>query len=108
MTLRLLITERAHNDIQRNALWWAANHSVDEAFTWQNAVYDQLAPILALPDSHSLCPENPHFPYEIREKYVGLGYGGYRAIFTVRDDRLQILTVRSVSERPLRPSDLVD
>ena len=27
MTIKLVITERAHQDIERNALWWAQNHS---------------------------------------------------------------------------------
>lgn len=105
MTTRLVITDRAHGDIQRNALWWAVNHSVDEAVAWQNAVYAQLAPIVELPQRYSLCPENPQFAYELREKTVGLGRGGYRAIFTVRDEELHILTVRSGTERPLRPGD---
>jgi plasmid stabilization system protein ParE len=108
MTLRLVITNRADGDIQRNAIWWAVNHSVDEAVTWQDAVYGQLASTVELPQSHSLCPENAFFSYELREKNVGLGRGGYRAVFTVRDDELHILTIRSGSERPLHPRDLAD
>ena len=106
MTLQLVITERAHGDIQRNAVWWAVNHSVDEAENWRDVVYDQLASIVEMPQSYSLCPENPRFAYELREKNVGLGRGGYRAVFTVHENELHILCVRSGSERPLRPGDI--
>jgi plasmid stabilization system protein ParE len=108
MTLPLIITARAHADIQRNAVWWAANHSVQEAENWRDVVYDQLASIVAMPESYALCPENPHFADELREKNVGLGRGGYRAVFTIRDHQLYVLCVRSSSERPLRHGDLKD
>lgn len=108
MKLRLVITEQAHADILRNAVWWALNHSAHEAETWQQTVYKQLPSILEMPESHPLSPENPSFPYELREKNVGSGRGGYRAIFTVQKDAAIILTVRSTSERALQPDDLVD
>jgi plasmid stabilization system protein ParE len=43
MTLRLVISERAHQDIERNAVWWARNHSLPQAIDWHDAVYASFA-----------------------------------------------------------------
>lgn len=83
MTLKLMISERAHHDIERNAVWWARNYSLTPAITWQDAVYRQLETIPQMPESDPLAPENPKFDGVLREKNVGLGVGGYRAVFTV-------------------------
>ena len=37
MKRQLVITERAHQDIERNAVWWARNHSLTQAIDWQDA-----------------------------------------------------------------------
>ncbi|MCA9123937.1 MAG: hypothetical protein H6822_20525 [Planctomycetaceae bacterium] len=42
MTFDLEITEAAHNDIIRNAAWWAEHHSYDQAIRWRDAIYKQL------------------------------------------------------------------
>ena len=42
MKRQLVITERAHQDIERNAVWWARNHSLTQAIDWQDAVYRQI------------------------------------------------------------------
>ena len=76
MTLKLVISERAHQNIERNAVWWARNHSLTEAIDWQDAVYRQLETIPEILESYSLAPENPKFDEVLREKNVGLGLGG--------------------------------
>jgi len=94
MTLRLVISERAHQDIERNAVWWARNHSPTQAIDWQDAVYRQLETLPEMPESYSLAPENPKFDEELREKHVVLGVGGYRAVFTIRGNEVHVLTIR--------------
>lgn len=106
MTLTLVITERAHQDIERNAIWWARNHSIPQAIDWQDAVYRQLETIPEMPESYSLAPENPKFNEELREKNVGLGVGGYRAVFTVRGNEVHILTIRRGAQRELGDQEL--
>ena len=58
MTLKLVITERAHPDIERNAVWWARNHSLDQAISWQATVYQQVEGILLMPESYSLLSDH--------------------------------------------------
>ena len=46
---------------------------------------------------------------ELRDKLVGLGSRpSYRAVFTIRDDTVHVLTVRRGSQEPLHSVDLPD
>lgn len=105
MKFRVSILPQARRDIDRNADWWAEHHSVEQALQWSDAVYDQLETLAQFPESHGLSAENGEFPFEIRDKLVGLGSRpGYRAVFTIKDDMVCILCVRRGSEDVLRPS----
>ena len=49
--------------------------------------------------------ENQDFPYEIRDKLLGLGSRpSYRAVFTIKDDTVYVLTVRHSAQNVVRPS----
>ena len=107
MSFRVTILPQARRDIDRNADWWAEHHSVEEALRWSDAVYDQLATLAEFPESHGLSAENDDFPYEIRDRLVGLGLRrSYRALFTIRDDTVYVLTVRRGAQDVIRPSDI--
>ena len=99
--MRLVISERAHRDIERNAVWWARNHSLAQAIDWQDIVYRQLETIPKMPESYPLASENPKFDVVLREKNIGLGVGGYRAVFTVQGNEVHILTIRRGAQREL-------
>lgn len=106
MTFWLHVTAKARDDITRNAVWWAEQHSLDEALRWHDRVYEQLDEVLPFPDGYSLAPENELFNYEIREKAVGGKKRTYRAVFTVVGSEVRILTVRRAAQGSLPPSDL--
>jgi plasmid stabilization system protein ParE len=108
MTFRVAILPQARHDIDRNADWWAEHHSVEQALWWSDAIYDQLKTLQDFPDRHPLASENDEFPYEIREKLVGLGSRpGYRAVFTVKNDKVFVLTVRAAEQDRLTTDDVV-
>ena len=108
MSFRVVVLPQARGDIDRNADWWAEHHSVEQAVHWSDAIYDQIETLADFPESHPLSAENGAFPYEIRDRLVGLGSRpSYRAVFTVRDGTAYVLTVRRAEERPLTP-DQVD
>ena len=101
------ILPRAEADIERNAGWWAEHHSVDQAVKWLFAVRSQVLSLEDFPESHPLSFENDDFPYEIREKLVGLGSRrSYRAVFTIRDDTVFVLTVLGAEQDRLQPDDV--
>lgn len=107
MKPRLVILPQAQADVQRNAEWWATHHSSEQAARWLDAIQSQMEAIAEFPESHSLSAENEDFPYEIRDKMLGLGSRpNFRAVFTARPDTIYVLTVRRSSQDVLRPDDV--
>lgn len=73
MNRSVRLSDSAEEDILRNAVWWADNHSIDEAIEWEAIVRRQLLEILFQPDSHSLLSESHELKYVIREALIGKG-----------------------------------
>jgi hypothetical protein len=58
-------------------------------------------------ERHPLAPENAEFPFDIREKPVGLGSRpSYRAVFTIQENVVLVLTVQRGAQDALRPEDI--
>ncbi len=107
MKYAVKILPRAEADIERNAQWWADHHSVDQAVKWFFAVRSQILSLDEFPESHPLSYENDEFPYEIREKLVGLGTRpSYRAVFTIRDGTVYVVALLAAEQDRLRPDDV--
>jgi len=107
MNYRVTILPRAEADIERNASWWVARYSTQQAADWFWTVRDQLETLSESPESYGLSVENDLFPYEIRDKLVGLGSRlRYRAIFTIRNDEVFVLAVRAGEEDRVSPGDV--
>lgn len=107
MKFSLRVTDQARDDITRNAAWWAEHYSLDQALHWYDRVYEQLDTILEFPESHALAAENDKFPYEIRDKLVGLGSRpGYRAVFTVKGNEVVVLRLRAAEQDQLTPVEV--
>ncbi|MBW3539817.1 MAG: type II toxin-antitoxin system RelE/ParE family toxin [Planctomycetes bacterium] len=107
MKFSVFILPQARRDIDRNADWWAEHHSAEEALRWSDAIYGQIATLAEFPQSHGLSAENDDFPYEIRDKLLGLGSRrSYRAVFTIKDHTVYVLTVRRSAQDVIRPSDV--
>lgn len=108
MTYRVVILPKAESDIERNSRWWAEKHSKEQARVWFDAIHDQLQSLAHFPESNGLSTETDLFPIEIRDKLLGLGSRpSYRAVFTIRNDAVFVLTVRRSSQGPLT-ADQVD
>ena len=78
-----------------------------EGIEWSDAVYNQIETLADFPESNGLSAENGDFPYDIRDKLVGLGARpGYRAVFTITaDDAVYVLSVRRGAQDVLRPTE---
>ena len=104
---QVVVLPQAEADIEANARWWAVNRSFGQAVRWFDVIHEQLNSLAFLPESHSLSPENDDFSFEIRDKLVGLGSRpSYRAVFTIADDTVFVLTVRRGAQDVVRPSDV--
>lgn len=74
---------------------------------WHEATYDSIYSLDTFPESHSLAPENPDFPYELRELPCGLGpRPSYRVLFTIQGDRVHVLAVQRAAQDRLYPDDV--
>ena len=101
------LSDLAEEDILRNAVWWADNHSVDEAIEWEAVVRRQLQEIANQPDSHGLTSESLLSKHVIREALVGKGRkGSYRAVFAIAGDTIVVLRLLRASQGAIRPEDL--
>jgi hypothetical protein len=58
-----------------------------------------------MPSRCSLAFENSFFAEEIRQLIYGKGRNTYRILFTVTEDKVQILFVRHSAQKPLLPDD---
>lgn len=106
-TFRVVLLPRAEADIEANAQWWAAHHSLEQAIRWFEAIHEQLQSLAILPESNGLSAEAADFQYEIRDKLLGFGSRpSYRAVFTIKDDAVYVLTVRRGAQDVIRPNDL--
>ena len=70
-------------------------------------MHEQLKLLAHFPERNGLSAKNDEFPYEIRDKLLGLGpHPSYRAIFTIKDDAVYVLTVRRSAQDVVRPSEV--
>ena len=107
MTFDLVIKEEAHVNIQRNAMWWAINHSPDEAIAWQASIYKQLEQLRTMPERFGLARENDYVPFELRQQLVGTGKNpSYRALFRINGSTVEVLTFQAAEQDDWQPGDL--
>jgi len=103
----VVILPRAEEDIERNATWWAENRDAAQAVEWFFTVRRQILSLETMPEIHGLSAENDDFPYEIRDRLIGLGSRrSYRAVFTIRGDTVYVLAVLRTTQDALRPTDV--
>ncbi len=104
MTFEVLIEQPAHASIERNATWWATNHSVDEATAWKDAIYEQLEELQSMPERHGIANENDEFPFELRQQLLGIDqHKTYRALYTIRDKTVHVLEFLAAEQDDWKP-----
>ena len=109
MSLRIRLTRQAINDIDSNKVWWEQNRSEDQANEWEAMVFQQIE---TLADQASICPpsrENGRkgINYPLQDKRLGVRTKyTHRAVFTIQEDTVFILAVRSTRQRDLDAKDM--
>jgi plasmid stabilization system protein ParE len=104
---RVIITRRAEREMHEAALWWATNRSREQAARWLAGLEKKLNTLSKAPTRFPLAAEHEHFPYELRELHYGVrGRITHRAVFTVAEDLVLVLSIRHAAQDELRPEDL--
>jgi plasmid stabilization system protein ParE len=107
MTHVVVLTDRAHAEMEAAYLWWAEHRSRSQADRWYNAFADAIESLASNPDRCRLARENDCFPCEIRDLNFGIGRRRtHRAVFTIRRDMVLVLAVRHLAQRELSPDDV--
>ena len=107
MPFQVFLLPQAEADIEANASWWATHDSVNQATHWFDTVHAQLKLLTISPESNGLSAENDEFPYEIRDKLVRVGpRPSYRAIFTIKENCVYVLTVQRSTQEVVRPTEV--
>ncbi len=107
MTFVVINLPRAEADIERNAEWWAVNRSLEQAIEWTNVVQSKIESLSDNPARCRLARENDQFDFDIHQLLVGLGnHLTHRVLFTIRDETVFVLTVRSIRQDQVGADDV--
>jgi plasmid stabilization system protein ParE len=107
MTLRVVVTEQAEREMQSAFDWWAEHRSKQQAHRWYVGMAAAIAELSENPERHGQSRECDQFPFEIRDLLFGIGRRPtHRAVFTIRDDMVVVLTIRHVAQRDITPDDI--
>ena len=104
MSYELVLTDRAGADLEE-AYRWYAERSPERAARWYNGFLEALGTLATNPQRCGLAPENARFPFEVRQLIYGKHHT-YRALFTMRQERVVVLHVRHTARRQIRPEEL--
>ena len=107
MTRRVVVTKQAEREMQAAFNWWAEHRSKKQADQWYTGFAKTIGELSENPERHGTSREIEKFGYEIRDLLFGIGRRlTHRAVFTIRDDEVVVLTVRHVAQRDISPDDL--
>ena len=102
----VILTKRAQDELDGAHKWWAENRSVEQANRWYAGFVEKMLTLERDPERCPLAPESEFFPYAVRQLNYGLGRRPtHRALYTVRRDRVVILRMRHLAQRPITNED---
>ena len=100
MKLRVVLSERAEEQLEDAYLWWSENRSAEQAVRWYNSFLNKLETLGQNPERFSVAPETFRTAHEVRQLLFGLGRKiSHRALFTIRSDMIYVFSVRHVSQQ---------
>ena len=107
MSYDVHVTDRAAQQLESAARWWAEHRSAEQATRWYDGFIDAIRGLAEAPDRCAFTRENGRFPYKIRQLVYGLGRRRtHRAVFTICRDMVVVLAIRHLAQRDLGPEDL--
>jgi plasmid stabilization system protein ParE len=106
MSLRVRISRRAERDI-REIQDWIKARSIDGARNWLDALDQALAKLPRHATSSAAAAEADDLGIDLRQRLFKTRRGrSYRLLFVVRDETVQVLSVRGPGQDWLRQDDI--
>jgi plasmid stabilization system protein ParE len=106
MVFQVRTTKTAEAQIDTIYRWLSANNP-DYADVWFRGLMNTIATLQEKPLRCPLARESRIFPEEVRQLLYGKGRNRYRILFSVKDDRVSILYVRSTAQADLTEEDWI-
>ena len=107
MSFTVVLTDRAARELEETARWWAEHRSTIEAERWYTAFLQAIFSLERHPERCPFARENGILPHEVRQLAFGLGSRfTHRAVFTIRDDIVVILSIRHLARQDIVPDEL--
>ena len=104
MSFTVFVTKRAEQELHQ-AADWIARDSPETVNRWFNRFVSSILSLADNPQRCSVARENDLFPFELRQLLYGRNRS-YRALFTIRDSTVHILSIRHSAQRDLTSDDL--
>ena len=98
MKYRVLISEKAWDDIEQVYFWLAAR-SPEAAARWKDALFEVIDSLQQFPERCPHAPESRAFGTELRELTLGKRQGTYRIVFRIRRKAVHVLHVWHAARR---------
>jgi plasmid stabilization system protein ParE len=107
MTYRVLVTEKAQQDLESACAWWAQNRSHEQAQRWYAGFAAAIRSLAQEPERHPRAQESESSALELRQLHYGLGRRRtHRAVFVVRENMVVVLRVRHLAQDQIAPGDI--
>ena len=100
MQFQVIITPSAKADIFEINTWLLENHS-DSAESWLWGISEAVTSLSKFPERCPVSPESDAFDVIVRQLIYGKKPHTYRILFSVQDEKVYILRVRSTRQQSL-------
>jgi len=107
MNYQIDVTDRAAEALESAARWWPEHRSLAQAEQWYDGFVKAILTLDQAPERCPLARESHKFPFEVRQLVYGLGRKRtHRAVFTIHEETVIVLTIRHLAQRDLELGDL--
>ncbi|QDU42879.1 Plasmid stabilization system protein [Symmachiella dynata] len=100
MAYTVEFSARARRDIDEIVAYIQAD-SPRDATRWRQKLQERMNALRTMPEACGLAPENDESPHNVRQ----LLHGHYRVLFTIREQRVFVLTIRHGARRFMKAAE---
>ncbi len=100
MQYEIIITPSAKADIFEINVWFLENN-FEFAEKWIQGLGNKIVSLSKLPKRCSISPESEAFDVEVRQLFYGSKPNMHRILFSIHDEKVFILRVRSTKQQSL-------